>query len=182
MNIDNEQANEIIKNAQEKAKGIIEVAQAKANKILSESFLLKQIQEQADKIKQEILDEQLKLKKVSDELFLTKYYQTKKMTDDCWCVQKDKNGKFAVINKYNKTILPAEYDYIDIIEGVYTLFFIKKGDYVGLSDLEGFVLIDPNKYTDLIPQENGLFKVQCKDENFYYINIYNKKVENNELI
>ena len=38
MNIDNEQANEIIKNAQEKAKGIIEVAQAKANKILSESF------------------------------------------------------------------------------------------------------------------------------------------------
>ena len=71
-------ANEIIKNAQEKAKGIIEVAQAKANKILSESFLLKQIQEQADKIKQEILDEQLKLKKVSDELFLTKYYQTKK--------------------------------------------------------------------------------------------------------
>ncbi len=78
MNIDNEQANEIIKNAQEKAKGIIEVAQARANKILSESFLLKQTQEQADKIKQEILDEQLKLKKVSDELFLTKYYQTKK--------------------------------------------------------------------------------------------------------
>ena len=69
MNIDNEQANEIIKNAQEKAKGIIEVAQAKANKILSESFLLKQIQEQADKIKQEILDEQLKLKK-----FLTNYF------------------------------------------------------------------------------------------------------------
>lgn len=53
---------------------------------------------------------------------------------------------------------------------------------MGLSDLEGFVLIDPNKYTDLIPQENGLFEVQCKDENFYYINIYNKKVENNELI
>ena len=47
------------------------------------------------------------------------------MTDDCWCVQKDKNGKFAVINKYNKTILPTEYDYIDIIEGVYTLFFIE---------------------------------------------------------
>ena len=39
------------------------------NKILSESFLLKQIQEQADKIKQEILDEQLKLKK-----FLTNYF------------------------------------------------------------------------------------------------------------
>lgn len=39
------------------------------NKILSESFLLKQIQEQADKIKQEILDEQLKLKK-----FLTSYF------------------------------------------------------------------------------------------------------------
>lgn len=126
MNTVNKQTNEIIKNVQEKAKGIIEVAQVRANKIISESYLLKQIQEQADKMKQEILDEQLKLKKVSDELFLTKYYQTKKMTDNCWCVQKDKNGKFAVINKYNKTILPAKYNYIDVIEGVYTLFLLKK--------------------------------------------------------
>ena len=48
-------ANEIIKNAQEKAKGIIEVAQAKANKILSESFLLKQFKNKLIKLNKKYL-------------------------------------------------------------------------------------------------------------------------------
>lgn len=99
-----------ILNAEKEAERIIEEAKLKADEILSQSSLLKAIEEKAQQIKKDILQS-------SDALF-SKYRQTKYIHADFYAVKRFDSRYFALFKSSGEQITDFKYDDIEQAAGL----------------------------------------------------------------
>lgn len=92
-----------------------------------------------------------------NEQILTEYEKIEPLENidengNVWYEQKvlkiSKDGKYGLINLNGKQVLPAEYDEINVLDGVENSIIIKKDNKIGLVNDNGGIIIDAN-YIDI---------------------------------
>ena len=108
-----------IENAQLEAQKIIEEAKKEAKRRLSESALLKAIEQKALKIKEKTFNE-IKLAKADAQPIesIFKYESCEHLWNDLWKVQSLKNKKYALFHSVKKQLTNFKYSMIERFEGI----------------------------------------------------------------
>lgn len=162
-----------LENARVEAKTIIENAEKEAQKIVSESEIMKAIQEKAKELKTELVQ---KGSILNNSLSLTNYIETKKVmgSSNLWAIMGE-NRKWGVIDSNGHILTDYKYDDITgISDGDYELIMIYKDGKHGFADMSGDEIIPP-EYDCQSAFYGGKAEV-TKNGETYYINIKNERV------